>query len=403
MLDGFQPTLAAAQARIAAVRPGAYARTRNALDGAVTELSPYITHGLVTLTDVLTGVAARHTLDVQHKLVYELGWRAFFRHVWHQRGSAILQSLHEGVLPDDAYLTELPQDIRQAATGLPVVDQAVQTLYRTGTLHNHARMWLASYVVHVRKVHWRRGADWLYGHLLDGDLASNCLSWQWVAGTGSHKPYLFNAENVSRYAPAAWHSPGSVIDDSYEHLDRVARQPVSWLHERAPGVLRDTSAIEPSLLPKPAPALGLRTADPSAVAGREVRLVHPWNLGALPAALPPDTVVVGVFLADFHRAWPWSAARWHFVNSRMSELTPFRWFDDAQAIAAALRSARLVRSVDEPHLLAWLPTWATCEAAPALFPPIDRCCDSFSQWWARATRGLHTAADLLAVNEVPAW
>jgi deoxyribodipyrimidine photo-lyase len=42
-----EPTAQAAQARLAAVRPDAYAQTRNALDGAVTRLSPYITHGLL--------------------------------------------------------------------------------------------------------------------------------------------------------------------------------------------------------------------------------------------------------------------------------------------------------------------------------------------------------------------
>jgi deoxyribodipyrimidine photo-lyase len=73
MPETFVPTLAAAQARIAAVRPAAYARTRNALDGAVTGLSPYITHGFVTLAEVLAGGAARHLLDVQHKFVFELG------------------------------------------------------------------------------------------------------------------------------------------------------------------------------------------------------------------------------------------------------------------------------------------------------------------------------------------
>jgi deoxyribodipyrimidine photo-lyase len=52
MPEPFAPTFAAAQARIAAVRPAAYARTRNALDGAVSGLSPYITHGFVTLADV---------------------------------------------------------------------------------------------------------------------------------------------------------------------------------------------------------------------------------------------------------------------------------------------------------------------------------------------------------------
>lgn len=399
----FVPTLAAAQARIAAVRPAAYARTRNALDGAVSQLSPYITHGFVTLTDVLAGVAKRHALDVQHKFVYELGWRAYFRHVWQHRGDGILQSLHQGPLPDAAYARELPDDIRQACTGVPVVDQAVRTLYATGMLHNHARMWLASYVVHMRKLHWRAGADWLYGHLLDGDLASNHLSWQWVAGTGSVKPYLFNADNVARYAPAPWHSPGSVIDTSYEALDRLARQPALQCQVGEPRVLAGSSSLaEPHLVAEPPAELGLTAPDAAAVAGRDVWLVHPWSLGELPASLPADTQVIGIFVADFHRAWPWSERRWHFVGRRMAELAAQRWHGSAGAIGTALKSARSVRSVGEPHLAPWLPAWAECGAAPALFPPVDRRCDSFSHWWNHTTRGLNSATDLLAVNELPA-
>ena len=221
--DALPPTRSAALARIARVRPAAYARTRNHLDGAVTGLSPYLTHGLVTLREVLAGVLGRGPLPVQHKLVFELGWREFFRHAWAHEGEGILQSLHPGPRADAAYARTLPDDIRQARTCVPVVDRAVQTLYATGTLHNHARMWLASYVVHLRHVHWRAGADWLVAHLADGDLASNHLSWQWVAGTGSHKPYLFNAENVARHAPPAWHSEGTVVDQPYEALDRAAR------------------------------------------------------------------------------------------------------------------------------------------------------------------------------------
>ncbi|MCU0922756.1 MAG: deoxyribodipyrimidine photolyase [Burkholderiaceae bacterium] len=398
MPEAFAPTLAAAHSRIAAVRPAAYARTRNAIDGAVSGLSPYITHGLVSLAEVLSGVAARHELAVQHKFVYELGWRAYFRHVWQQRGEGILQSLHEGPLPEADYATELPADIRQGCTGVPAIDQAVRGLHATGMLHNHARMWLASYVVHLRKVHWRCAADWLYGHLLDGDLASNHLSWQWVAGTGSHKPYLFNAENVARYAPASWHSPGSVIDASYATLDRLARQPVPV----SAGATHCPSAVEPRLHGEPPDELGTSAIDPGLVRGREVWLVHPWSLGA-PPALPPGTLVLGLFVADFHRAWPWSERRWHFVGTRMAELAPQRWFGDAAAIGAALAGARRVRSVDEPHLAPWLPHWAECQAVPTLFPPVAGRCDSFSRWWPRATRGLDSAAELLAVNEVPAW
>lgn len=398
MDETYPPTLAAAQARIAAFRPAAYARTRNAIDGAVSGLSPYITHGVVSLTDVLAGVAARHELDVQHKFVNELGWRAYFRHVWQRRGDGILRSLHDGPLSDAAYATELPADIRNGCTGVPVIDEAVRTLYATGTLHNHARMWLASYVVHLRKVHWRCGADWLYGHLLDGDLASNHLSWQWVAGTASHKPYLFNAENVARYAPAPWHSPGSVIDASYESLDRLARRPSSVPAGAVPG----PRAMEPPLRTEPPREAGSTAPDPALVEGRDVWLVHPWALGALPA-LPPDTLVLGVFVADFHRAWPWSEQRWRFVGTRLAELTPHRWYGDAAALGAALAGAWRVRSVDEPHLSPCLARWAKCVAAPALFPSVAARCDSFSQWWARASRGLQSAADLLAVNEVPAW
>ncbi|MBC7938898.1 MAG: deoxyribodipyrimidine photolyase [Chitinophagaceae bacterium] len=397
MHESFAPTLAAARTRIAAVRPAAYARTRNALDGAVSGLSPYITHGFVTLADVLAGVAARHALGVQHKFVFELGWRAYFRHVWQHRGDGILQSLHPGPLPDGAYARELPADIRQACTGVPVVDEAVRALYATGMLHNHARMWLASYVVHLRKVHWRCGADWLYGHLLDGDLASNHLSWQWVAGTGSSKPYLFNADNVARYAPASWHSPGSVIDTSYEALSLMARQRRS--EPEPPTVI--PSQVEPPLAAQAPVDLGLTPPAAAAVQGRDVWLVHPWSLGELPV-LPAGTLVIGIFVADFHQTWPWSDRRWQFVGKRMAELATECWSGGAGAIGAALKGARSVRSIDEPHLAPWLGRWAGCEAAPALFPQADRRCDSFSPWWVLVSRGLDSAADLLSINEVPA-
>ena len=213
--DALPPSRGAALARAARVQPTAYARTRNHLEGAVTGLSPYLTHGVLTLREVLTEVLRQEgPLPVGHKLVFEFGWREYFRHVWSHAGDRIMHSLHPGPRADDAYASILPDDIRQARTGVPAIDEAVRTLYATGTLHNHARMWLASYVVHLRHVHWRAGADWMVAQLLDGDLASNHLSWQWVAGTGSHKPYLFNAENVARDASAHWHSPGTVIDQS---------------------------------------------------------------------------------------------------------------------------------------------------------------------------------------------
>jgi deoxyribodipyrimidine photo-lyase len=169
----YEPTPAAALARLEAVDPTAYARTRNHLEGAVTGLGPYLTHGLLSLPQVRDHLVTRHRLHADHKLVFELTWREYFRHVWAHEGDGILASLHEGPLPEPAYARELPADLRQARTGVPAIDFAVRQLYATGTLHNHARMWLASYTVHLRKVAWRAGADGMLAHLLDGDLASN--------------------------------------------------------------------------------------------------------------------------------------------------------------------------------------------------------------------------------------
>jgi deoxyribodipyrimidine photo-lyase len=387
----FAATRDAALSRIATVEPDDYVRSRNAIEGAVTYLSPYITHGFVNLQEVLAGVCVRHALHVQHKFVFELGWREYFRHVWQHRGSNIFNSLHQGPLPDAAYGVVLPEDIRLACTGVPVVDMAIATLYNTGTLHNHARMWLASYVVHVRKVHWRVGADWLYAHLLDGDLASNHLSWQWVAGTASHKAYLFNADNVARHAPLSWHSPGSVIDKSYEELAHMALQADS-AHGSHISVHRTHSLTEPTLYTQPWADLDLTAPDASAVRGRAVWLVHPWSLGLIPIDLPADVLVIGLFTADFHNNWPWNKRRWEFVASRMADMADLIWYGDASQIATALQGASRVRALAEPHLAPWLSEWALCEPVPNLFPDLLQRCDSFSKWWHQVSRDQHALA-----------
>jgi deoxyribodipyrimidine photo-lyase len=374
----FNPTREEALARIALVRPAEYARTRNALNGAVTQLSPYITHGFVSLPEVLEGVRSQHTVNSQDKFLFELGWREYYRHVWQHRGDGIFESLHEGVLPDAAYSNEIPFDILHACTGVAAIDMAVSTLYTTGYLHNHARMWLASYMVHLRKVHWRVGADWLYGHLLDGDLASNHLSWQWVAGTGSNKPYLFNAENVARFAPEAWHSSGSVIDTTYEVLDRMARRA---LPAKGQAQTLSNSIEMPALMSSPPTSLNIGTPNSNVAKGRSVWLVHPWSLGDVPSDLPKDSLVIGFFVSDFHRNWPWDEKRWLFVKSRMAELTSECWYGDRLSIELALQDAKQVGGVSEAHIASWLPSSGMYRSQPALFPNVERRCDSFSKWW----------------------
>ena len=366
----FAPTLDAAQERLLRINPTAYGLTRNALEGAVTGLSPYFTHGLLDAPHALATLQAQRPLGPQDKLVMQLGWREFFAHVWRHQGERIFSNLRP-YITTLRYSNTLPDDVRSASTGVPVIDQAVRQLYATGYLHNHARLWLASYLVHLRKVQWRVAADWLYAHLLDGDLASNHLSWQWVAGTFSIKPYLFNAENVARYAPAAWHSPGTVIDTSYEQLNLTALESADCGAEP----MQPPPIEAPALFAAPLQAFKLPPeALPSAI-----RLVHAWSLGDTPA----DTFRLGVIHLPFHQRFPWSARRWQFVTDRLLASCDAVFVGDLAALMPRLQAHTVsARDTQNPgyaeHLRAGR---VQLEAIPRFLQNPERYCQSFSKFY----------------------
>jgi deoxyribodipyrimidine photo-lyase len=188
---------AAAEARLAEIDPARYASTRNALNGAVTRLSPYLRHGVLSLDEVRNLALDRAGARAE-KLVNELGWRDYWQRVYAEIGDGVWKDRepYKTGLSAADYSDTLPADLAAAETGLRCMDAFVAELYTTGYLHNHARLWLAAYLVHWRRVRWQVGARWFLAHLLDGDPASNNLSWQWVASTFSHKPYLFDRGNL---------------------------------------------------------------------------------------------------------------------------------------------------------------------------------------------------------------
>ncbi len=67
-------------------------------------------------------------------------------------------------------------------TGLACFDAWARELLDVGYLHNPARMWFASLWIFTLELPWALGADFFLRHLLDGDPASNTLSWRWVGG-----------------------------------------------------------------------------------------------------------------------------------------------------------------------------------------------------------------------------
>jgi deoxyribodipyrimidine photo-lyase len=214
---------AAAEALLAAIDPTAYGHNRNYLDGAVTRLSPYIRHAIVSLNELRNQALEMGDVKAIEKFIQELGWRDFWQRIYTQNPDWLwhdIEPYKTGFVASD-YADTLPQDIAAGETDSAAMNHFIQELKTSGYLHNHARMYLAAYIVHWRRVKWQAGARFFLGHLLDGDPASNNFSFQWVASTFANKPYFFNLENLQKFAgmqaPCDFHT-NKCFGGSYDDL-----------------------------------------------------------------------------------------------------------------------------------------------------------------------------------------
>lgn len=82
-----------------------------------------------------------------------------------------------------------------ARTGVPIVDASIVELKTTGFMHNRARMIAASFFCKQLFLPWQEGEKFFARYLMDYDISSNVLSWQWCSSTGiDAQPYfrIFN-------------------------------------------------------------------------------------------------------------------------------------------------------------------------------------------------------------------
>lgn len=187
-----------------------YADGRNTDQGpggqnAVSMLSPFIRRRLVLELDAVASAVTAHGVQGAEKFVQEVIWRGYFKG-WLERRPQVWEGYRTGLEADLAALdrdSRLRRDVDQATngrTGLACFDAWATELVDTGYLHNHARMWFASIWIFTLRLPWRLGADFFYRHLLDGDAASNTLSWRWVAGLHTRgKPYKAEAQNIATF------------------------------------------------------------------------------------------------------------------------------------------------------------------------------------------------------------
>lgn len=350
--------------RVYQIDPLAYGRTRNFIDGAVTYLSPYISRGVLSVKQVLDITLARG-LDRYEisKFIQELAWREYFQRVWQAKGDSLFTDLRQPQ-PDVGH-RQMINSIADATTGIDAVDDAIRGFYETGYLHNHVRMYIASIACNVGRAHWSTPSRWMYTHLLDGDLASNACSWQWVAGAFSGKKYWCDQANINRHTHSIQH--GTFLDVS---LDELPRSPIpSKLIDFSPWNLETT-------LPS-TNVVSINPAKPTLIYN-SYNLDPEWRLGE-------DVNRVLLLEPSHFRKFPVSQRVLEFIVSlskNLSDLQVVAAEVDAMVDAYGTRARAEAMLISKEHpLFHYYP--GKKDPRDWMYPDVSGYFPSFSKYWQR--------------------
>jgi deoxyribodipyrimidine photo-lyase len=212
-----------------------YPNARDRPDVAGTShLSPYLHFGEISPRQIwhrlrrFAQARGQHTTWRQSQFLTEVGWREFAHHLLYHFPQTPEHPLRANFArfpwnsdPSAARAWQLGK------TGYPIVDAGMRQLWHTGWMHNRVRMIVGSFLVKDLLLPWSAGAAWFWDTLVDADLASNTLGWQWVAGCGADAaPYfrIFNPiTQATRFDPE-----GTYIR---KWVPELADLPGRWIHE----------------------------------------------------------------------------------------------------------------------------------------------------------------------------
>lgn len=242
----FAPRREAGLSRLQSFVPvagAAYARLRNFDYGPenrsnISCLSPWIRHRALLESEVIEATLCHQSPHKAEKFLQEVFWRGYFKG-WLEHHPSVwvdyLDALNKlaVTLRDDSALRGRYEQAIDGRTGIDGFDEWVRELYDTGYLHNHSRMWFASIWIFTLQLPWQLGADLFFRHLIDGDPASNTLSWRWVAGLHTvGKNYLARPDNIAKYTNGRFNPQrlNTNADALYER-DRPTRHALSDCNE----------------------------------------------------------------------------------------------------------------------------------------------------------------------------
>jgi len=183
-----------------------YARARNFDYGPlkrdnVSQLSKYITHRLIDEEEVIKCAHSKFAYLKIEKFIQEVFWRTYWKG-WLELRPKVWDHYLRDLKNLEKQKESAPyKEAISGKTNIECFNDWVLELKEHNYLHNHTRMWFASIWIFTLKLPWQLGADFFLKHLLDGDAASNTLSWRWVAGLQTKgKNYLATKYNINTFS-----------------------------------------------------------------------------------------------------------------------------------------------------------------------------------------------------------
>ena len=183
----------------------------------VSQMSPYISHRILTEYDVVKRVLQKKLYRNVEKYIQEVFWRLYWRGWLESR-----PRVWDDFMGDLKFLekNKLYYEAIEGLTDIECFNYWVKELRENGFLHNHTRMWFASIWIFTLNLPWQLGAEFFLKYLTDADSASNTLSWRWVAGIQTKgKNYLAKNWNIEKFtngkfSPAILNENALPVSDS---------------------------------------------------------------------------------------------------------------------------------------------------------------------------------------------